>query len=163
MSITLETCKQCPLWINNPIGTTPIAGAGLGDIMIINHSPPLDDILLGRPSTINFDLIKDVLKGTPFYYTNLTKCYGSAHKNHINICKNTWLNDEIKKINPKTVFLLGIIPAKALLGNKKLKDILGREFIIDNIRYVTNYHPNYVINRGKSIYETFKSIFISYI
>lgn len=159
----LSNCTSCPLYKNNPPTTFPMSGFGKSDIMIISHSPYYDDMLMGRPSTIYYDLIKKIFNefNQEFYYTHIVKCLGKYDKINVQTCSK-WFLQEINEINPRVIFLLGKDPNKYILGTKgKLSNNIGKTFEVRGRTYISNFHPAYVLNNGKSIYETFVSVFRS--
>lgn len=159
----LKHCTLCPLHKNNPVTTYPIQGYGKSDIMVIAHAPYYDDILVGRPATIYYDLVKKIFDelNKDFYYTHMIKCLGKYTKSNVKTCSK-WLMEEINQINPRTIFILGQDPKKYLAGKKdKLSTLVGKPILIRDRTYIPNFHPAYVLNNGKSIYETFVSVFRS--
>lgn len=104
--------------------------------------------------SIGYDLKK-------IYYTNAVKCRTpKGHKikeSEIKKCSGHLL-DEIKRVKPKYVLLLGSQSVKAALG-KKITDIQGSVFEQNGIKYFATYSPKmiyYDVKRAPMIEKDLK-------
>jgi len=143
------------------MGFYPLFSDKFSDNVIILDQPSKDDVLVGRPCNPYHDLITKVFKelNADFDITYLNRCLGKTTKEYIKICRDSWLSPELFLKSPKVIFLLGQKVATNILGIKgSMKDILSLK-VNKDYTFVVNYHPSFVLNRGKRELETFKSIF----
>lgn len=145
----MQHCELCGLHQFSYPSCIPGKGPKKTDIMIVN-SYASDEDEDAQEATMDKELreylrkseinIKDV------YYTNAVKCRtpkGSKIKvSEIKKCK-PYLQDEIKKIKPKYVLLLGAQAVQAAT-DRKITDIQGTITEIDGISYVATYSPRTV-------------------
>ena len=103
-----------------------------------------------------FDKLKNIL-GEDFvdildiklddtFFLEAIKCYPKDRK-YLNKCGSNcrkYLLRQLDIINPKVVLVLGDAAFKAILDvkYKKFSEVVGREFMLDNIKIIPIYHPS---------------------
>ena len=125
--ITIK-CSKCELFYEctNPVSPS----VGKYNIMIIGEAPgKREDYkkigFIGKAgSEILWPELKLYgLKRELFYVSNICKCWPRQTKtpkiNHIDICMELWLKNEIKYINPILILALGKTPLLAFKGEEK--------------------------------------------
>jgi uracil-DNA glycosylase family 4 len=165
MSIKEEVlnCTKCPLR-NQCISPIPGVGKKSADWMFIYPRPPnqmadkfLNKILDECKVDINTVYITSVLKCP-------SKVTPKGHKQYSKICQSHLLN-EIEKIQPKVIFLLGldaVFPRlKEFLKITNSKLLEGESKIMAfnlsySIKYKQCYHPSALLNRSISDVNAFK-------
>lgn len=106
----------------------------------INHKLLPSGVILQKL----LDILKIKLEDT--YFLEAIKCYPKNRK-YLNKCSNNckkYLMEQLNIINPKVVLTLGDYATKSILdiNYKKFGDIVGKEFIINNIKIIPIYHPS---------------------
>ena len=166
----IRACNACPLRSNmicQPIsGFTAIKNP---DVMFISESPGIDECLIEKPlqglAGKLFDkmLAKAEINRNNLYCTHLVKCSkktGVLNKTETLFCSVTWLQKEIDLIKPNIVFTLGILASKTLLKKKAINiaDIVGQEFLVDNLLIIPMLHPNYLVRSSQKNVDKFVEI-----
>ena len=159
----LKDCNLCPLRSEMNeyfFPCQPITSKS--DLMIIAYQPPEDAVTIGIEATIDYDLIKSVVK-TSFYFTYLVKCLGKTNSKIIKTCMKNWVSREIQSLKPKTIITMGKeVSDKVIPGiNKKksIREIAGERYIIDGTTYIPTFSSAFILNGGKSTLNSFKNIF----
>lgn len=166
----IRECNACPL--RHSMSCQPIAGFTAipkPDIMFVSESPGIDECLIEKPlqglSGKLFDkmLVKAGIERNNLYCTHLVKCSkktGVLNKTETLFCSATWLQKEIDLIKPKIVFTLGILASKTLLKKKAIDitDIVGQEFLVDNLLIIPMLHPNYLVRSSQKNVDRFVEI-----
>ena len=84
----------------------------------------------------------------PAALTNLVKCFPPGDRDpkkpEIEACK-PYLIEEIERLKPEIIVLLGNIPMKALLGKTKITEHSGKFYEKDGQRYFPLLHPSYIL------------------
>lgn len=170
------TCSRCDICtINNHL---PLLGDGNpnANIMFINKNPtaleiknniPLiskDGMLLQEYFDL-FNFTRDLI-----YITNAVKCKTPGHRYPTDVeiahCYS-YLDDEIKTINPKIIVLMGIVPIRSyfkLAFSNSIFDVdaVSSKYMIHNNRIIVFMpHPSFAINSvfvRQAIFNTFNTI-----
>lgn len=146
----MKECKECSLCqLSDP---TCIMGSGpkQADIMVINsYATSLDEEneIATIPDSLGSRLKGMGIKLEEIYYTNAIKCSaprGTKYKvGDINKCKKLYLEEEIAKVKPKYVLLLGAQALKATL-NEAITTVNGVVLEKNGIKYLPSYSPGIV-------------------
>lgn len=157
-------CELCGLC--NVAQTICIPGRGKrkAEVMVLGEAPSyMDDksgrIFSGHDSILLSDtLAKFGIRMNDFYLSTVIKCKTpkrSAKASEIKACKPYWQED-LEKIKPKYVLLLGSVALKAVLGKAKITELHGTVVEKDGIKYFPVYHPNIAIRdpRKSGFFET---------
>ena len=131
----LASCTACPL---HTIGTFIVPGKGPvpADIMIIGEAPGEEEDQRGEPFVGAAGKYLDTLlsiagiRREDIYVSNLVKHWPglgnpTPRKSYLRACR-PWLDEEIRRVNPDTIFLLGATAVHELLGKCPL-DGVGRD------------------------------------
>lgn len=146
----MKECNQCSLCqLADP---TCIRGSGpkQADIMIINsYATDLDEEneIATLPDQLRSRLDGMGLDPDKIYYTHAIKCNaprGTKYKvGDINKCKKLYLDEEIARVKPKYILLLGAQALKATL-NEAITTVNGVVIEKDGIKYLPSYSPGIV-------------------
>lgn len=90
------------------------------------------------------DIINIKLEDT--YFLEAIKCFPKERKN-LNTCSKNCkqhLMRQLDEIKPKVVLSLGDAATKTILDikYKKFNEVVGKEFIVNNIKVIPIYHPS---------------------
>lgn len=159
-------CTRCNL--HQTAQSVCIMGKGPSpcDIMIIGEAPGYKEDETGKPFQGKAGKILDQIleecdvNRRNLYISNAVKCRppqnSTPKKKEIGACSK-WLMEEIDKVKPKFILLLGNTAATSVLGNTypkiKMGEIRGRFFEVGGINIFATYHPSVAV-RGISKYTT---------
>ncbi len=125
-------------------------------VMIIGEAPGSQEDLegipyVGRSGKLLNLLLEEIgfIPNEDIYFCNVIKCRPQNNrkpsKKEIDIYK-PWLIQQIKLVDPKFVILTGSIAMKTILGCKEpISKIRGNWIKIDQIEYMTIFHPSYLL------------------
>ena len=147
---SIINCKKCKLYSNR---SNIVFGVGNkeADIMFIGEGPGADEDREGEPFVGKAGkLMNEAFKGIGInreevYIANIVKCRPPQNRvpedDEANACLN-YLRNQVILVKPKII---------VLLGNTALKNILGKEYSITNMRgkwiekkgimYMPTWHP----------------------
>ena len=177
LSKKILNCKKCELWKTR---SNLVIGKGSLNtkIMFIGEAPGFNEDKQGEPFVGRagkiFDKLLDFinLKRDEIYITNILKCHPPQNRNplqkEIDACIS-YLDDQIKIINPKIICGLGNFAINFILKRFNLSDkiqgiskIHGKVFNIStlnkNIKIIPLYHPA-VATYNPNMLETLKEDF----
>jgi DNA polymerase len=156
------SCRACPLWRD---ATQTVFGAGPANarIMLVGEQPGDREDRIGEPfvgpagDLLDRALTDAGLDQERLYVTNAVKhfkfelrgkrrIHQTPKKLEIDACR-PWLDEELKRVRPRIVGLLGATAAKALLGpsfrvSKRRGEVLEVDFAE---AAVATYHPSSVL------------------
>ena len=149
------TCTDCVLHEKCNTVKMPGIGPRKSDIMIIAGAPTHTEDQDGagfqdHPGSVVKGLFEDAgLDIIDTYATHAVKCYtGDPQKKpsaaQSKAC-NSHLQDEIKRIDPKVILLIGPEALNAALGVKGLKNYKGTPVEHEGRTYVTTNNPGYIL------------------
>ena len=146
----MKECNQCSLCqLADP---TCIWGSGPkeAEVMVINsYATDLDEEngVATIPDQLQARLEGMGLNTDEIYYTNAIKCNaprGTKYKvGDLNKCKKLYLDEEIARVKPKYILLLGAQALKATL-NESITSVNGVVLEKDGIKYLPSYSPGIV-------------------
>ena len=143
------SCNLCGLCqFSEPSG---IRGSGprRAKIMIVNgYATDLDEDkeIATMEEEVKNQLLSLGYKLQDIYYTNAVKCRTpKGHKIKVSEIKkcSEYLKEELKKVQPEYVLLLGAQATQAAI-NKKLSDIQGTLYEEDGVKYFATYSPRVI-------------------
>jgi uracil-DNA glycosylase family 4 len=124
------------------------------DIMIIGEAPGKREDGHGRPfvgrsgKLLEASLAEIGIRRQDVYISNAVHCRPPENrkpsKAEIKICKR-YLDDEIRRVNPKFILTLGNTPLESLTGSGGIKKRRGKPFELDGRVIVPTYHPAAVL------------------
>ena len=169
----IKNCTRCSLYKNMPLG--PILSVGnKSNMMIVGEAPGEREGVLEEPfvglagKTLDKILEKCGLQRDNFYICNTVNCRpmdGNKNrkptKEEIKTC-SSWLYEQIKLVQPKLIFTLGITPTQFLLEKKgvlKLEDYIGQVHTVNQLNIMPNYHPSYLMQHGRKKTEQAENVF----
>lgn len=168
LKIAAHKCQACDLHCK---ATQTVFGAGLeyAKLMFIGEQPGDEEDKLNQPFIGPAGKLLDKLfteaeiSRTDIYLTNAVKHFKNKLVNNrrihvtpnireINACR-PWLAAEIDAIKPEKIICLGVIAARALLGNGvSLQDIRGKWHLSEwQIPVMVTYHPAAVLRMPNPI------------
>ncbi len=129
------------------IGEAPGAEEDIQGIPFVGRAGKLLDQILQE---INWDR-------KSIYITNIIKCRPPENRQptpfEISNCSK-FLRFQINYISPKVIVLLGAVAVQAILGTivpniKNMKEVRGNVYEHDGIKYLSTYHPAYILRNQK--------------
>ena len=164
-------CEKCDLHKSR---TNFVFGEGdkNASLLLIGEAPGAQEDLEGRPFVgRSGKLLDKILKAidrdrfNDTYICNILKCRPPENRNpslsEIDECKS-YLNHQIKLINPKLIVTLGLVAASTLLGkDSSLKDMRNNIFYYMNYPVLVTYHPAFLLRSPsfkRNAWEDFKRI-----
>ena len=160
ISEEIKICKKCPLHINR-LKTVPGDGDINCDIMFLGEAPGLLESQQGKPFVgrsgrlLNAWINKELgLRRKNVYMTNIVKCRPPNNRDpkpeEIRACRS-FLDKQIKIVQPKVIITLGRIATICLLFNPDFK--ITKEHGVwgkyNGIDVMPIYHPSFLL-RGMS-------------
>lgn len=145
-----STCVECPLHESR---TKVVFGEGPADarIMLIGEAPGKNEDEAGRPFVgmagrlLSKILHEAGLDRSQIYITNIVKCRPEGNrkprKPEYTTCIGLYLDKQIKMIDPDIIGLLGNSPSYALIGKKSIKQIHGKTYELNGMRFMALFHP----------------------
>lgn len=155
----INNCNLCDLMIEKFPNSKTIQFGKNNDIVILGEAPAnngwrksgiawYDKNNKLLPSGIVMQkLLNEInMKLEDITFLEAIKCYPKDRK-YLKLCGNNCRNFLVKQLNilhPKIVLILGDSASKVILNikYKKYSDIVGKEFIINKIRFIPIYHPS---------------------
>ncbi|HEX5166319.1 MAG TPA: uracil-DNA glycosylase [Thermomicrobiales bacterium] len=160
--LAVEECRACPRCT-----TRDQVVFGLGNpnasLMLVGEAPSPTDNSTGKPFTGPAGRLLDTLLEEAgihrrhLWITNLVRCFDGALKNgrmenrpvkasEANACR-TWLDLEIRYVNPAVILAIGAPAARRIIGSQfRLSEQHGQLIQIDNGRLaVATIQPAYVM------------------
>ncbi|MEO0089106.1 MAG: uracil-DNA glycosylase [candidate division WOR-3 bacterium] len=148
----IKRCKKCVHLKNYKSIFSPVINTQL---LIIGQAPGKKENELGLPfvgpagkklfSWFQEIGIKEEKIRKNFYITQVIKCYlGSNRMPKAIELKNClpYLHLEIELLKPKLIIPIGILAIKAILGNKKINEVIGKSFKWKNSLVIPLPHPS---------------------
>lgn len=148
----IKRCKKCVHLKNYKSIFSPVLNTKL---LIIGQAPGKKENELGLPfvgpagkklfSWFQEIGIKEEKIRKNFYITQVIKCYlGSNRMPKAIELKNClpYLHLEIELLKPKLIIPIGILAIKAILGNKKINEVIGKSFKWKNSLVIPLPHPS---------------------
>jgi len=146
----IRICVKCPLH-ESRTRAVPGEGKANAKLMIIGEAPGKQEDQTGQPFVGNAGRYLDhILEGTElkrsdFFITNIVKCRPPSNRSpkaeEAEICTSLYLFEQIKKIDPKIILLLGNLAVKRMLGLKSVEEARGRFIEHEGRKYLASYHP----------------------
>jgi uracil-DNA glycosylase len=157
LNIQLQQCVACPIGLN---GTRAVAGQGsFGGIMLIGEQPGDEEEKSGNPfvgpagevlNQVFHDLnlnrnmiyITNAVKHFKFVMRGKSRIHDRPSPAEIGICRS-WLNEEIRFVQPPVIICLGASAAQSVLGVKlDVGKNLNKEFTHPSGAIIlVTYHP----------------------
>jgi DNA polymerase-1 len=190
MKLKIKNCKGCSLWGGS--SKTVIAhGNKNSGVMIIGDTPgytEIDDAFGHLPyighegGILNWALVKSGFmkdadeREKKCYITNIVKCHPSTGQKtwdlykrkinvepyHIRACSKKWLTQEIRKVKPKYVLLLGKNAFSGFTdhGNMALEKVRGfwERSAKHNCWFITTLNPANVLQNGDKTSTFYRDI-----
>ncbi len=147
----IRNCKKCPLWKLRK-NTVPGEGPANAKIMILGMAPGVEEDKIGKPFVGRAGKFLDKLLKTAkierekVFITSPLKCLPQLppnrkpKKEEIKACLS-YLEKQIKIINPQRFILLGEVAFSVFFPNKKLGDYRGKLVKKNGREYFVTYHP----------------------
>lgn len=146
------SCTKCILHKTCMSVKVPGRGSDVPEVMFIGQAPGREEdergkCFVGPAGQLLLQAIKEyTLK--PAYLTNAVKCFPPGDrdpkKEEILACR-PYLEEEIRRLKPSLIVLLGNIPLKAMLGLSGITNYSGRVIEQDGQRYFPLLHPSYIL------------------
>ncbi len=148
----IRRCTACPLWKSR---TLAVPGEGPADakIMLIGEAPGGEEDRVGLPfigkaGKFLMEQLQQIgIDAKNVFMTNAVKCHPPASRrpkiNQLEICRDLWLDQQVKFIQPKLIILLGSLAILSSLGEKKdLRKVHGSIIEKEGFSYFLTYHPS---------------------
>ncbi len=168
----IRKCTACPLWKGT---TLAVPGEGPKDakIMLVGEAPGEEEDRQGLPfvgrSGKFLDKMLEVagLDRKQVFITNTVKHHPPRNRapkaSEIKVCKELWLDEQIKILKPRLIIILGRVALKTLTQETSVEKwhgtVLGKEK--KGSKYFVTFHPSaalrYPENR-KKMEDDFKKL-----
>lgn len=143
-------CTLCPL--NEAASHVCIMGEGydMADIMVVLDAPGFNEDRAGAPiagksQTFLNSLLKDAgINPKKVYFTNAVKCGPpQGYKLKVSEMKacNPYLQDEIRRVNPTYILLMGANAHKAVVGKGAITQVHGQVVEHEGRQYMSVFSP----------------------
>lgn len=169
-----EIRKQGNIPLRDLYGSNFVFGEGPipCDIMFVGEGPGKDEDTWGKPfigragNVLTKILNKVKIKRSEVYITNAVKQRPPENRTPLFqeiMLHRPFLFEEIKKVSPKVIVLLGKTAIKAILGkdtNESMSFHRKYKFLCMNVKVICTYHPASLLYGGnlKPMLEDFKQI-----
>lgn len=158
---SLDACKRCSLWRN---ATQAVAGAGPANarVMLVGEQPGDEEDREGKPfvgpsgKLLDDAIAEASLKRESLWLTNAVKHFkwesngderqqATPTQREREACRY-WLEEEMTRIAPKVVVVLGATALKVLTGHRTaLSEYLGKTIEHKGRIIVPTYHTSYLL------------------
>jgi len=148
-------CQMCNLYKDSKHVCLYGQGPAHPSLMIIGDQVKENEDSVGSPfrgksgKALEMILRELDLERNEVYLTNAVKCRGEdkASKKEIQTCK-MYLEDEIKRVKPERIVLMGTTAMQSVLGMTGLDKNRRKEFLPYGIPTYVTYHPDVCFYRG---------------
>lgn len=157
----LKDCHLCGLRSS----AVPVAGKGAGDLMIIGEAPDHTEVQEGLPFVgKTAGVITMFLNriGKAAYLTTALKCMLPESRKptdaELRHCQK-WLDEEIRKQNPKVILVLGKSAARMLIRRSDIESLRrDSNLYYRSIPMIVTYHPVVYMRRSEKRQEILSDI-----
>lgn len=160
---TYKKSDQCHVGYNERKNIVFGHGNPDATLMFIGEAPGKEEDEQGLPfvgrsgQLLNKALITAKINREETYITNILKCRPPNNRTpteqEVKICKDFFLDKQIKIIKPKIIVTLGAVATKALFSSDiKITKIHGQIFKKNDFVIIPIYHPSYVL-RNRTIMQ----------
>ncbi len=176
IDVKIHNCNLCGTMVEKFPNNRTVSIGKKKDIVILGEAPAnngwrksgiawydINHKLLPSGVVLEKLLHEINLKIEDTYFLEAIKCYPKDRK-YLNKCRENcqkFLLEQLHIINPKVVLCLGDSATKSILDikYKKFSDVVGKIFVIDNIKIIPIYHPSPVSPMSyKGNIEIFKTL-----
>jgi uracil-DNA glycosylase len=154
LSDLIKKCQNCRL-ARNRRQAVPGFGPDHSGVMFIGEGPGFEEDQQGRPfvgpaGQLLTKMIQAIdLRREDVYITNVVKCRPPENRTPLEeeiIACRPFLEEEIRRIDPKILVALGSCAAQTLSGtSKKISDLRGHFLDLQGRRFIATYHPAYLL------------------
>lgn len=147
-------CMDCPLYQTAKTNCLMGTGPQKAEVMVVGEAPGASEDEGGQPFIgKSGELLTEVLEKHGFsrkrvYITNAVHCRPPDNrtptKSQVKKCKR-WLDEEIERVDPKYILLLGNTPLLSLTGGVGIKKKRGIPIEMNGRVFLPTYHPAYVL------------------
>lgn len=146
----IRVCTRCPLH-ESRTHAVPGDGRTTAKVMIIGEAPGREEDRSGHPFVgAAGRFLDEVIAGSgldrgDFFITNTVKCRPPGNRTprklEVDTCTSNYLFEQIERVNPQLIMLLGGVAAKQLLGIKTITEARGNVIEHEGRKYLVGYHP----------------------
>lgn len=157
IAMEVTSCTLCELHHSRK-NAVPGEGPENSDIMFIGEGPGFHENEQGRPFVgaagkfLEELLTKIGLSREEVFITNVVKCRPPGNRDpqpeEVEICTNTYLDRQIKAINPKVIVTLGRFSMNLFRPDVKISNVHGQAVQINGRLVVPMYHPAAALHQG---------------
>ncbi len=157
IAMEVTSCTLCELHHSRK-NAVPGEGPENSDIMFIGEGPGFHENEQGRPFVgaagkfLEELLAKIGLSREEVFITNVVKCRPPGNRDpqpeEVEICTNTYLDRQIKAINPKVIVTLGRFSMNLFRPDVKISNVHGQAVQINGRLVVPMYHPAAALHQG---------------
>ena len=147
----IRKCTACPLWKGTTLAV-PGEGAKDAKIMIVGEAPGEEEDRQGLPFVGRSGKLLDKmleaagLDRKKVFITNTVKHRPPENRapkaSEIKVCKELWLDQQIKILKPKLIIVLGVAALKTLIKETSLEKLRGRIIEREGQKYFVTLHPS---------------------
>lgn len=157
IALEVSSCTLCELHHSRK-NAVPGEGPQNSDIMFIGEGPGFHENEQGRPFVgaagkfLEELLAKIGLSREEVFITNVVKCRPPGNRDprpeEVEVCTKTYLDRQIKAINPKVIVTLGRFSMNLFRPNAKISNVHGQAVQINGRLVVPMYHPAAALHQG---------------
>jgi uracil-DNA glycosylase family 4 len=160
-------CQKCRLF-RNRLQAVPGQGSLNSRLMFIGEGPGFEEDRQGRPfvgpaGQLLTKMIQAIeLRREDVYITNVVKCRPPENRvpleEEVEACR-TFVEEEIRLVDPQILVPLGNSAAQALTrSKKKISDLRGHIFDFNGRQLIPSYHPAYLLRNPESKREAWEDL-----
>jgi DNA polymerase len=150
LAAQMRSCVQCPLHVSRTLAV-PGDGPSSAKVMLIGEAPGREEDQCGQPFVGAAGRFLDqMLAGSGvdrgnLFITNVVKCRPAKNRTprklEVDTCTSLYLFEQIERVQPELIMVLGSVAAKKLLGVHSVHEARGRVIEHQNRKYLVGYHP----------------------
>ena len=146
-----EDCEECPLHEGAEYVCLMGSGSRKAKVMLIGEAPGAREdethrAFVGPSGKLLTKLLKEAgLKRSDCYITNIAKCRPprgvTPKRTEIKTCTGLYLHDEIERVSPEIIVVLGNSALQGILGRSGIKKHRGSTTILGDAMVLATFHP----------------------
>jgi uracil-DNA glycosylase family 4 len=167
LSRAIMVCQHCRL-VRGRRQAVPGQGPQNSRLMFIGEGPGSEEDRQGRPfigpaGQLLTKMIQAInLTREEVYITNVVKCRPPENRtpfeDEVEACRS-FLEEEIRLVDPKILVLLGSTAAQTLTRSKKsISDLRGNLLDFKGRRLIATYHPAYLLRNPEAKREAWEDL-----
>jgi uracil-DNA glycosylase family 4 len=148
-------CTLCPLHQEAEHVCLMGAGSRKSNMMIVGEAPGVREdethkAFVGPAGALLTELLSEAgISRDECYITNIAKCRPPDNRTpelkELKICRDAYFFQELEKVQPSHILLLGNSPLRAVTGKSGITKHRGSVFQVGGAEALATFHPAYVL------------------